>query len=443
MKYENIKSTILSILVLTSLVLTWNLWTYQPNYERLENTSYVHEVTFGEEREIGDIVKPETVLYHLSDIHTGTTNSEEIDRTIQEVSSWNIFDIKNITNDIKNIPDFVQSPGNVELIFPDAIPSEGYKPVLNIEDKKIPAFKFNRIVINVENRTKEDGVIYFVNDGQFEKKQIYEGQIKSADLKRFFNQFYSNADQLIRYGAFKANENRIIFFPKNQMKMTSYKYFLNRLDPGKFKLALFNNPSFVQKSNIANNEEYTDGTSMMTVNNDNRMMSYVNPAMDSSSFMSSKDLMNKSIDFVNEHGGWTGNFRIAELDDINQKVIYRMQNPDGFPIFNEKGMSEIVQVWGEKELQKYIRPIFDLDVPLRSETTEYMLSSGSEVLEFISNKKGFQAEALEALVVGYRMSKDSKEPQLISLEPSWFYRYDHTWAQITPEELGGINRGLE
>jgi regulatory protein YycH of two-component signal transduction system YycFG len=159
--------------------------------------------------------------------------------------------------------------------------------------------------------------------------------------------------------------------------------------------------------------------------------------------MNANDLLKKSLAFVNEHGGWTGNFRFAGLDEANQKVTYRLHDITGFPIFNENGISEIVQVWGEKEIHKYFRPSFDLDVPLRTETANMTLSSGNEVLEYIRNKKGFKAEALEELIIGYRMSKDVEEPQLITLEPSWFYRYDNTWAQITPEDLGGKNRGLE
>ena len=41
MTYENIKTTILTFLVLLSGLLTWNIWTYQPNYESMENQKTV------------------------------------------------------------------------------------------------------------------------------------------------------------------------------------------------------------------------------------------------------------------------------------------------------------------------------------------------------------------------------------------------------------------
>ena len=57
MRYENIKSGILTFLVLVSILLTWNLWTYQPNYETMENSNYVEEVTVSEKQEVQKIVQ--------------------------------------------------------------------------------------------------------------------------------------------------------------------------------------------------------------------------------------------------------------------------------------------------------------------------------------------------------------------------------------------------
>ena len=72
MKYENIKSVILSVLVVTSVVLTWNLWTYQPNYATKENSNLVKEIALSEKREMTEIIKPNKIIYHFTDAHFGT-----------------------------------------------------------------------------------------------------------------------------------------------------------------------------------------------------------------------------------------------------------------------------------------------------------------------------------------------------------------------------------
>ena len=225
--------------------------------------------------------------------------------------------------------------------------------------------------------------------------------------------------------------------------MISYKYFLDILDTEKFKDALFDDPSYVQRNTILNNVEYTDGSSMLTVHNDLLLLSYVNPAEETKMSGNPSELLQNSIDFINGHGGWTGTYRYDGMDEENHKVVFRLYDHEGYPIFNEKGLTEIVQIWGQKQIHKYVRPIFDLNMPLRIETTKVAFSSATEVFDFLRTKRKIKTENLEDLVIGYYMSRDENEPQLINIEPSWFYKYGGSWLQITPEELGGIKHGLE
>lgn len=94
MRYENIKSVILTILVLLSLLLTWNLWTYQPNYDTMENNKTVAEVTVSEKQEVKKIVSPDSVIFHVKGSHYGTNNPTELEKMINEMSSWVISDVK-------------------------------------------------------------------------------------------------------------------------------------------------------------------------------------------------------------------------------------------------------------------------------------------------------------------------------------------------------------
>src|SRR5213075_2761192 len=94
MKYETIKTAILTILVLLSIFLTWNLWTYQPNYATMEKNNVVAEVTMSEKQEIKKIVRPDLVLYHKQGQHYGTTRADELDKLIKELGRWSFTDVK-------------------------------------------------------------------------------------------------------------------------------------------------------------------------------------------------------------------------------------------------------------------------------------------------------------------------------------------------------------
>src|SRR5574342_267298 len=105
MRYENIKSWILTILVLVSILLTWNLWTYQPNYDTMENSNTVKEVTVSEKQEVQSLVSPDQVLFHLKGKHYGTNNPVELDKMVKELRKWTFFDVKNVTDKVGNMND--------------------------------------------------------------------------------------------------------------------------------------------------------------------------------------------------------------------------------------------------------------------------------------------------------------------------------------------------
>lgn len=439
MRYENIKSTILVFLILLSAILTWNLWTYQPNHETLGNPNYVEEVAIDEKKEIKKLVRPNQIFYHVKEDHFGTMNSNDIDKVMRELSTWSIYDIENETDRIQNFKETVHGKGNVEIVFPADVPIEIYKAVLNFEEKKLPAFEFDRIVINIDNNENTDGVVHFVS---YKNQVVYKGHISSTALSNFYRDFYRNADQLPRYSSLDIGK-RTLFLPAKETVMDKYKFLPQNLDSDEFKEALFNDPSFVKKSLVKNGEEFTDGSSKMNVNDDSNMLLYVNPGEENEYIAKPNELLMRSIDFINEHGGFTDAYRYVSLDEINQKVTFRLYSIEGYPVFNESGMSEITQVWGRSEINKYVRPNFSLDLPLKMEMEKMTLPSGQEAFEFLKKREGFKLELLEEITPGYQMSRDSKQQKLIVLEPTWFYRYDKSWGQLTMEELGGLKRGLE
>ncbi|MEH7117452.1 two-component system activity regulator YycH [Neobacillus vireti] len=440
MRYENIKSGILTILVLVSLLLTWNLWTYQPNYDTMEKSKTVAEVNVREKQEVTKIVRPDQILFHVKDQHYGTNNPVDLEKLIKEMRGWSISDLKNVSDKVDNVENFIHASGNAEIIFPGDVPIELYRSVLNIEGKKIPAFNFNRIIIDTEGLEKGSGMVYFAST---ETQQVYSSHISSTNLNGFNNSYYKNAAHYPKFFAYKT-QKRTFFLPEEKINMKTYKYLPMTLNADEFKDALFDDPSFVQRSSVPYGEEFTNDSSKMTVNYNNNILQYVNPTTDESFVESSYDLVKRSIDFVNEHGGWTDPFRYVSKSEYKRSATFRLYSMDGYPIYNDRGLSEITEVWGRDQINQYIRPNITLDLPLISETKSFTPPSGHEVLALLQSIKNYKPELLDELVLGYRMEWDTEESKLILLEPAWFYRYDKTWGQITQGDLGGGSiHGLE
>ena len=72
MKYENVKSLVLLVLVATSGVLTWSLVDISSRNIEFNENRYVHEVSISEQENAVNLLKPSRVLFHLNEKHYGT-----------------------------------------------------------------------------------------------------------------------------------------------------------------------------------------------------------------------------------------------------------------------------------------------------------------------------------------------------------------------------------
>lgn len=438
-RYERIKSAILIILVLVSIFLTWNLWTYQPNYETMDKSNYVEEVSISAKQEVKKIVRPDMALFHLNGEHYGTTSVDEIEKIVKVMSRWSFYDVRNETRNVRNFNELVHGNKNVEIVFPADVPVHLYQNVLNFAEKKIPAFNFDRIIINVDNEKRENGSVYFASTTS---RHVYSSHISSTFLTDFFRTYYKQALQYPHYFAYSTGK-RVLFLPESKTNMKEDKFLPVTLNSDDFRDALFSDPSFVQKNFTTKGEEYTNGSSKMSVNNEKNLLLYVNPTADLNYQEKPEDLVKRSIDFVNGHGGWTDSYHYVGKDEENHSVVFRMYSSDGYPVFNDEGLSEVNATWGRNDINKYVRPNISMELPLKTEARKVTLPSGHEALGYLQSRRGFTPERLEALVLGYEIKREKTGSKLVTLRPAWFYRYDHNWSKLNSGSLGGLHNGLD
>ncbi|MGJ3193553.1 YycH family regulatory protein [Peribacillus frigoritolerans] len=443
MNFERAKSIILIILVGTSIFLTWSIWTYEPEYDPFEQSSEFIKIK-SDVQIVSDVIKPVSILFHGNGQHFQTSNPAEINEMEKQFSQWRFRGIKEISvNRLqRKFDDFVHEDGSIEIEFSDDIPISLYKTVLNITDKEVPKLSFDRIIIKQKNISGNESAVYFVS---YDQRKIYQGMVDSKKLRNFMDSFYRGSyDKHPEYTAETINSKRTLFVPENPVEINRLQYYIDSLDIGDLKSALFINPKYVRQEPVSVGEEYTDGTRLMTVNKENYLISYINPAQKSKLFDSSSDLLQKSIDFINEHAGWeNNNYRFAYMSEHEQRVVFRLF-VNGYPAFNESGMTEIEQIWGKEEIYSYDRPYFKLDSVLPSVGSAKTLQSGKEVVNQLKSKDNVDFNSVEDISIGYKLDKslDSKLVTLVTLEPTWYYRIGDKWF-IVPFEEGGGQSGLE
>lgn len=440
MNFERAKSIILIILIVISSYLTWSIWTYEPEYEKIDQ-EYINIKS--DEQTMSDVIKPNSILIHRYNQHFQTSDHVDIEKAEEQMAKWKLFNLTWHSPQLtrEKFEEVIHADGSVEIIFSDDIPLTLYKTALQIGDKEVPAFSFDRIIYKQKDIHAQKATIYFASSENF---KLLEASVETRKLKDFNSIFYQNASSYPEYELYLVNKQHQVFVPKHQVTVNLYKYYtMGYLDKDNFKNALFPDPMNVRHETVIRGEEYTDSTRLMSVNKDTYTISFINPSQKSTVPSSSRDLLAKSIEFINNHAGWNGsNYRFDRMNETYQSVSFRLYN-DSHPVFNQLGMSEIKEIWGDEQIYSYERPYFTLDYELPSETKEVLMPSGSDVMDQLKLKPNFDYVNVEDLTIGYKLSISPLDTNLILLEPTWYYRSGGDWLTVPFDESGGKINGLE
>ncbi|OJH19857.1 hypothetical protein BLX88_05885 [Bacillus obstructivus] len=323
MKYETMKTVILVFLVGVSIYLTWTLWTFQVNYEEISNSEPVKEVV--EPKEVKEIVQPNKLVFHENDHYVGTTNETEINRVMDEIAAWKFYDIGEAkayrNNDINKV---LYGPNKLIIEFPDLVPFELYKGVLRVSDREIPNEEFDKLVIDLSNPSQKVATAYFINTKDNANK-VFSGSASYTSLQAFVNKIKNKNESYVPYDSYKVTNGRSLLLPKDSVKLNRNRYYWDKLDGDiieRYKNALFPDPKVVEKSLDGNNIGYNDGTSFLNAKTDLGTISFINPGEKTGNYHNGKDLIKRSIDFVNQNGGWNDDFRYFSKNQEKSQVIF-------------------------------------------------------------------------------------------------------------------------
>ncbi|WP_042352930.1 YycH family regulatory protein [Bacillus massiliigorillae] len=447
MNKELIKTILLTFLVCNSVFLTWSIVTYSPKIDLTTKEQVIPNVAISNKKAEKDIIRPSLIMVHEDDEYYGSIKDEDINMVLDEMDDWTFYNFKDVTNSItQKVQSFIDKKAMIELVFPDNVPFAIYKKVIKVEDRELRRdLEFDRILISAATGNGEENEVYFVSTDP-EKKYVYRFDVSASHLKKLTNQIREKAKKFDHYTVINATPNKALYVPENKGQYPKYKYTTKLLDVNKFKNALFPDPGVVKSDQIVRGQEFTGGSTFMRVFYDTMVLKYVNPGLKETYKTAKADLLENSIEFINEHSGWEDNYRFAEINQDEQKTTFRLY-VNGLPTFNNQFMSELVQKWVEDDLKSYFRPFFTLELAILSESDMVTLPSGKEAFQQISSvaEPNYEADLLEDMQIGYRMVKDMEAFQYdnISLEPAWYYKYNGEWKSLTLKQTGGISRGLE
>ena len=442
MKYiEPIKSLILFFLVFMSLVLTFMIWNYKPDYPFTEDPQ-VDSILIGDTKTIPDIIKPYRMLFSTEQGFSGTVSTTAIDSVIQyfnELKPKN-FTFVNESLSAEKMNEMVREPNRMTMFFPNDIPIQTFQSVLAVEEAEFNEAVFNRLIIDWKavNETKQVQV-FFVSTSN---ETVYRVDMEIKSIAEFNELFIVQPKNYLEEYVEQTRENNLsLYVVADPFEAIQYTYYTFEIRPELFKNLLFED-SIVNKTVKESLEQYTDGmSSILTLDTQTKIMNYVDPAAESISPITPYNLLTYTFDFLNEHAAFTDDYRLASMNLQKHVVEYQLYL-QGYPVFSSTALTRISTTWGEDRIYSYRRPYYLLDFDLGNEMTVKELDSGVDMIHYIESHTELDLSKIDDIVIGYDLIQNP-DSRLFRLEPSWFAITGNTGKRLPTEWIRGDEYGLE
>ncbi len=433
MSMENFKTIVLINLVVISLFLTFNLWTYVPDSTSMQNAKFVQGNEGMNQTKISDVVRPTSIIVHKDKNHYGSRREADIESIYKPLEVGELHEFREISITKGDFLSYVHGEGKIELVFPTDIPFDAVKSMFNMKEKSTDKPKhFNRILLDPSRSKDQEIKINFVSDG--DNFKIYEAKLSGLYLKDIVNaqnQFIVSAKSYFDY---QLNDMKKLFLPDGTTELSNITYISSNLAVDTFKNALFSDPRYLSPITEISKETFTDGIRSMEIENDRHMLKYKNSSVLTEKTIDNLMLLQKSFEFVSGHSGSLDSYR---LDYMNKgETVFRL-NEDGYPVFNADGLAELRQVWGSEEVMEYERPLLSLNT--KGIEQKVTLPSGHVVIASLENNPEIKKQLIKDIGIGYKLSLDG---QVVRLQPIWYVKLveDETGKQKIYEwSEGGLN----
>ena len=146
---ELLKSIVLTVLVLLSLLLTFSIWNYMPNLQTINETK-VNQITLGTEKTLFDVIKPYRILYKDEGVFQGTISSSKIEEVLTNLAGWKSTNFKFIQSNLseQNVNSLINEDKRITLFYDAEVPIKIMNSIMFLTQSELPEASFDRLIID-------------------------------------------------------------------------------------------------------------------------------------------------------------------------------------------------------------------------------------------------------------------------------------------------------
>lgn len=466
MNWEGFRTLLLTVLVLLSFVLTWNLWTNQSGSDKSEGSNFVNSdlVSSGGKKKISQVVQPDRAIYFDGTNHYGFDAGGEMNSLFQAISGakFQVVYTRSLSNNDQKENLDQKLPSNsskrVELLFPTRIPLPLFGKILGSSGGKTAD---DKVLVNTSNSLLFDHIIfspspknsaakivaYFMNGSTVEARSNVSN-VSFSDMSSIFAQH-----KHLYLAKTTTKDNSKVFYLPAEPKVKKISYRYNMISADKFKNALFPNTNVTYQS-----PDYYQSESLFMRASDN-MIKYINTSPGSgqskSSTSQSQTAIETGFNYINSHSGWTDHYLLfhyipprnsnsssKSITDYrlfvgNEKEEYPVFSSVDKPFVNYHDAGTIHLTVQNGDVSELFRTMIDLDQQTLVKKF-HAFKTGSEVWEELTSSKAVNMKLVNSIRVGYQMKFPSDPSGKVTFSPKWYVLYNGSWQTI--DDLTG-NQG--
>ncbi len=391
---ENVKSVMLTLLVVMSISLSVIEWNGTPGEVSVGSSHFFSSPLYGHERLMTDFINPNAIWIW--------TKGNELFRLGGKTAT-----AKQILSQLQSAQ--IHTQGFVHNSPVTLPPAHGAYLALDygtrLSDGSIWSYALP-IANKTEHLSAQGGSLYLVQGPksnvwslEFQTAQgIYQMQLShvSSNLK---DALIPN-NQSVPYAQLPF-ENQVFNLPYDAVSMLTQTWILASPLPIPIINSFFRDPSLVQTVQMSRNETaYTDGTHtvQLTRHSMGFKLSYNAPEVLLKHYhVSVREALSAAIPFVDSHGGFVGQVVLQQVNTTSGTGNVQLQFGDelnGWPVFSQLNQIQLDLINGSVTKMQRLLPYLQSEVAQERVT----ILSGAKLLQII---KSMHVQGVQSIMLGY------------------------------------------
>jgi regulatory protein YycH of two-component signal transduction system YycFG len=421
MMIEKSKTILLVILVASSLLQSYLLAYHSSNFEPILESDYVETEKVGTQVTLESLFYPQQIVLHEGGgNHSVLYPGHTFFRMIYDKIKVSKFDGIRVSTRFSSSLRKLNQDNGVEIHFGSGVPLSIFNQIVPLKlDFFTQVDRISEMWLNV-NKISNKVEIYLVNETD---SAVYEVISSDLSLEQVL-EFIGLGELQMKHKTFRNK----LYIPEENMNMHTLIYKFTSITSEQMENILFPDPGITRNLPTQDGTEiYSDGKRGLQIKSSQLWMSYTDPIAKVEDTSDTREDLNAVVQFVNQRGGWNGQYRIDLVDpnvtNKGQRFIFRQYipvYPASYPVIqSEQSFGHIISTLQGGTISEYERSLIIMD-SLPNGRSQKILPGGQQLMDrLIAYSDLSDARAV------YPAYKPSITPEYIELTPVWVVELDN------------------